>query len=257
MAAYSDFAFFYDKLIDETDYDKRCEYLSGLLAENSVSEGILLDAACGTGVLSERMSEKGYDVIGVDMSEEMLSKALERKAQTGNSVLYLCQNLAELDLFGTINCAICTLDSINHITEPEDLKAAFEKIGLFMEKGGVFIFDVNTPYKHREILGNNAFIFDTDDVFCAWQNEYDEETQAVHIYLDLFAPDEEGLYERYAEDFSEVIYSREFLEETLSNAGFSVRAVYDDLTHEEVKEDSQRAVYVCEKIIETNAVFEE
>ena len=256
--AYSDFAFFYDKLIDESDYDKRCEYITGLLAENSVSEGILLDAACGTGVLSEKLCEKGFDVIGVDLSEEMLSKAIERKMENGSTSLYLCQNLTELDLFGTINCAVCTLDSINHITDPEDVKTAFEKIGLFTEKGGVFIFDVNTAYKHREILGNNAFIFDTDDVFCSWQNEYDEETQAVHIYLDLFAPcEEDGLYERYAEDFSEVIYSREFLTEALMNAGFEVKAVYDDLTHDEVREDSQRAVYVCKKITETNAVFEE
>ena len=257
MSAYSDFAFFYDKLIDESDYDRRCEYLTELLYENSVGEGILLDAACGTGALSERLSEKGYDVIGVAISEEMLSKALEKKAETGSNSLYLCQNLAELDLFGTINCAVCTLDSINHITEPDELKAAFIKIGLFTEKGGIFIFDVNTAYKHREILGNNAFIFDTDDVFCAWQNEYDEETEAVHIYLDLFAPGEDGLYERYAEDFSEVIYSREFLEEALYNAGFKIKAVYDDLTHDELKETSQRAVYVCEKIIETNSVFEE
>lgn len=255
--AYSDFAFFYDMLIDESEYEKRCEYLTDLLAEYSIGEGILLDAACGTGVLSEMLSEKGFDVIGVDLSEEMLSKALERKTRTGSNSLYLCQNLTDLDLFGTINCAVCTLDSINHITDPKDVKTAFEKIGLFMEKGGVFIFDVNTAFKHREILGNNAFIFDTDDVFCAWQNEYDEETGEVHIYLDLFAEGEDGLYERYAEDFSEVVYSREFLTAALENAGFAVRAVYDDLSRNEVRDDSQRAVYVCEKIIETNAVFEE
>lgn len=255
--AYSDFAFFYDLLIDESEYDKRCEYLTDLLAEYSVSEGILLDAACGTGVLSERLSEKGYDVIGVDLSEEMLSKALERKAQSGSNSLYLCQNLAQLDLFGTINAAVCTMDSINHITDPKDVEAFFDKTGLFMEKGGIFIFDVNTEYKHREILGDNAFIFDTDEVFCSWQNEYDEETKEVHIYLDLFAPGEDGLYERYCEDFSEVIYTREFLTSALEKSGFAVRAVYDDLSREEVRKDSQRAVYVCEKIIETNAVFEE
>lgn len=255
--AYSDFGFFYDMLTDESDYDLRYEYLTGLLAENSISEGILLDAACGTGVLSEKFAAEGFDVIGVDLSQEMLSKALERKAENNSSSLYLCQDLAELDLFGTINCAVCTLDSINHITDPDDVKAAIERIGLFMEKGGVFIFDVNTEYKHKEILGNNAFVFDTDEVFCAWQNEYDEETKEVHIYLDLFAPDEDGRYERYAEDFIEVIYSKEFLENALSEAGFRIEAIYDDLTHNELRSDSQRAVYVCKKIIETNAVYEE
>lgn len=255
--AYSDFGFFYDMLIDESDYDTRCEYLSGLLAENSVSEGILLDAACGTGVLSEKLAQKGYDVVGVDLSEEMLSKALERKAENGSNSLYLCQDLAKLDLFGTINCAVCTLDSINHITDPVDVEEAFKRIGLFMEKGGVFIFDVNTEYKHREVLGNNAFIFDTDEVFCAWQNELDEESGEVHIYLDLFAPGEDGSYERYSEDFSEVIYSDAFLKEALEKAGFSVKAVYDDLTKEKVRADCERAVYVCVKEIETNAFYEE
>lgn len=256
MSAYSDFAFFYDALIDEDDYDKRCEYISGLLTENSVDGGILLDAACGTGILSEKLAEKGYDVIGVDISEEMLSKALERKEKNKSNSLYLCQDISALDLFGTINCAVCTLDSINHITEPEKVEKAFERIGLFTEKGGIFIFDVNTSYKHREILGNNAFIFDTDDVFCSWQNEYDEETEEVHIWLDFFAPDENGLYERYQEDFAEVIYSDEFLKNALSKAGFSVKAVYNDMTHNEVKNDTQRAIYVCEKVTETNAVFE-
>lgn len=257
MAGYSDFAYFYDKLIDEKEYDERSEYLFSLLRENSINGGILLDAACGTGVLSEKMSKKGFDVVGVDISEEMLSKALERKAENESNTLYLCQDISELDLFGTINCAVCTLDSINHITEPLKVEKAFERIGLFTEKGGIFIFDVNTTYKHREILGNNAFVFDEEDVFCVWQNEYDEETEEVHIYLDLFAPDENGLYERYTEDFSEVIYSREFLENALGKAGFSVKAIYDDLTHNSIKEDTQRAVYLCEKVTETNAVFEE
>lgn len=256
MAAYSDFAFFYDRLVDENDYDIRCEYIVNLLAENSVSKGILLDAACGTGILSEKLGEKGFDIIGVDISEEMLSSALERKAKNSSASLYLCQDISQLDLYGTINCAVCTLDSVNHITEPTALKRAFERIGLFMEKGGVFIFDVNTAYKHREVLGNNAFIFDTDEVFCAWQNEYDEKTDDIHVYLDLFAPNDDGSYDRYCEDFSEVIYDRDFLESALDEAGFSILAVYDDLTHDELKEDSQRAVYVCKKITETNSVFE-
>lgn len=257
MAGYSDFAYFYDKLIDEKEYDDRCEYLLSLFRENLIKDGIMLDAACGTGILSEKMSQKGFDVVGVDISEDMLSKALERKAENGSETLYLCQDISELDLFGTVNCAICTLDSINHITEPEKVEKAFERIGLFTEKGGIFIFDVNTPYKHREILGNNAFVFDEEDVFCVWQNEYDEETQDVHIYLDLFAPDEDGRYERYEEDFSEVIYSREFLEKALNKAGFCVKAVYDDLSHNSIRKDTQRAVYICEKITETNAVFKE
>ena len=257
MAAYSEFAFFYDGLIDKEEYDRRSEYICDILSENGISGGILLDAACGTGVLTEKLGEKGFDVIGVDISQEMLGRAMERKAENGSRSLYLCQDISALDLFGTINCAVCTLDSINHITESEDVMKAFERIGLFMEKGGIFIFDVNTPYKHREVLSDNAFVFDTDEVFCVWQNEYDEETQEVHIWLDLFSPGKNGLYERYSEDFTEVIYSRSFLEEALSRAGFSVIGVYDDMTKNEVREDSERAVFVCRKETQTNSVFKE
>ena len=170
MAGYKDFAFFYDLLMKNADYEGRFDYIIGLLTENGIGEGILLDMACGTGTLSKMFAQKGFDVVGVDASEEMLSKAQEKKLEENFDALFLCQKMEELDLFGTIDAAVCTLDSLNHVTEKGKIIEIFRRVALFMNDGGVFVFDVNTLYKHRKVLGNNAFLFDTENVFCAWQN---------------------------------------------------------------------------------------
>ena len=188
MASYGDFAYYYDSLTENVDYDKRCEYIRGLLADNGIGEGILLDLACGTGTVSLKLSEMGYDVIGVDASEEMLSVAQEKKIESGADVIFLCQRMEELDLFGTINACVSTLDSINHITDEKTVREIFRRVSLFMEDKGIFVFDVNTPYKHREILGDNAFVYDTDEVYCVWQNSTDENL-LTKVSLDIFEKD--------------------------------------------------------------------
>ena len=140
MAGYGDFAYYYDMLTENVDYEKRCEYITDLLAENGAGKGILLDLACGTGTMSFLLAEKGYDVIGVDASEDMLSVAQEKKMESGSDIMFLCQRMEELDLFGTINAAVCTLDSINHITDEETVKKVISKVSLFMEDKGLFVF---------------------------------------------------------------------------------------------------------------------
>ena len=255
MTAYGNLAQFYDRLTDNGEYAKRCDYITDLLSENGVSGGILLDLACGTGNFSELFCQKGFDVIGVDISPDMLACAMEKSYDKGLDILYLCQDMAELDLYGTISCAVCTLDSFNHVTEPDSVRKAIKKVGLFMEKGGVFVFDVNTRYKHREVLANNTFVYDLDEIFCVWQNTLDAETDRVHIDIDLFAPDENGKYDRLEESFDEVIYDRETLEAWLKKYGFETVGVYEEFTRESVKPDTQRAVFVCKKIKQTNGFF--
>ena len=249
MASYGDFAYYYDMLTENVDYDKRCEYICGLLAENGVSEGILLDLACGTGTLSLMLSEKGYDVVGVDGSEEMLTQAQEKKMETGADVIFLCQRMEELDLFGTINAAVSTLDSINHVIDENTVKEIFRRVSLFMEDKGIFVFDVNTPYKHREVLGDNTFIYDLDEVYCVWQNSTDENLVTT-ISLDLFEKDEddEETYYRYSEEFSERAYDLDDIRAWLEDCRFEVAAVYEEMTKDSVKADTQRAVFVARKI---------
>lgn len=250
MAGYGDFAYYYDMLTENVDYEKRCEYISNLLAGNGARKGILLDLACGTGTMSFLLCDKGYDVIGVDASEEMLSVAQEKKMENGKDVMFLCQRMEELDLFGTINAAVCTLDSINHITDEETVKKVFSKVSLFMEDKGVFIFDVNTPYKHREILGDNTFIYDMDDVYCVWQNSTDKDTLLTEVSLDIFERDtdeEEDVYYRYSEEFSEKGYELSEIRKWLTEYKFEVLGVYEELTKNNVGENTQRAVFVARK----------
>ena len=249
MASYGNFAYFYDNLTDNVDYEKRCAYIRDLLAENGIGEGILLDLACGTGTVSLLMSDMGYDVIGVDASEDMLSVAQEKKMESGADVIFLCQRMEELDLFGTINACVSTLDSINHVTDEETVKEIFRRVSLFMEDKGLFVFDVNTPYKHREILGDNTFVYDTDEVYCVWQNSTDDNLVTT-VNLDIFEKDEddEETYYRYSEEFSERAYDLENIKKWLESVKFEVVAVYEEMTKDNVKDDTQRAVFVARKI---------
>lgn len=250
MAGYGDFAYYYDLLTENVDYESRCDYISALLAENGIGKGILLDLACGTGTLSMLLSEKGYDVIGVDASEEMLSQAQEKKMEAEADIIFLCQKMEELDLFGTINAAVCTLDSINHVTDENTVKEIFRRVSLFMEDKGIFLFDVNTPYKHKEVLGDNTFIYDMDEVYCVWQNSTDKNL-LTKVSLDIFEKDEEAeddeVYYRYNEEFYEKGYDLERIKELLTENKFEVLAVYEEMSKESIKDDTQRAVFIARK----------
>ena len=142
-------------------------------------------------------------------------------------ILYLCQPMTDLDLFGTVDTTICALDSINHLTDPIQVQQAFQKVSLFTAPGGLFLFDVNTPYKHREILGNSCYVYEFDDLFCAWQNFFEEETCSVTVQLDFFS-EENGRYVREQEYITERAYTREELSQWLKQAGFDLLAVYGE-----------------------------
>lgn len=252
MSNYSDFAVVYDTLMRDVDYKKRTEYLVKLFKKYGKMPMLLLDLACGTGAFSARFSKMGIETIGVDMSEDMLSVARENAFDNGDTTLYLCQRAEQLDLFGTIDGAVCLMDSINHITDKKGLEKAFGRVSLFMEKDGLFIFDVNTVYKHKHILGNNTTVFEQDGVFCAWQNEYIEKNQTVNIRLDFFAENGD-FYDRYCEEFSERAYTVEYLSELLNKNDFEVVGVFDDMSENPPKENSERIFFVARKMHQTNA----
>jgi SAM-dependent methyltransferase len=193
------------------------------------------------------MSKKGFEVIGVDASADMLSVAMNNAYEAERNILFLCQPMQQLDLYGTINAAICTLDSINHLTDEADVQATFDKVSLFTEPGGIFIFDVNTVFKHREILADNAFVYDMDDVYCVWQNSFDSVTDTVQIDLDIFEQVDDGVYERMQESFCERAYPLPLLKEMLKKSSFETVAVYDELTREAPKENSERLFIVARK----------
>lgn len=252
MSSYSDFAFVYDRLMNDVDYKKRSEYLLRLFKKYGKKPELLLDLACGTGGFSNQMALKGIEVIGVDISEEMLSVARENTTDLGTDVLYLCQDAAELDLYGTVDGAICCMDSLNHITNLKTLEKAIKNVSLFLEKDALFIFDVNTPFKHEHILGNNTFVIEEENVYCIWQNEYDTKKSSTNITLDFFIEDN-GVYNRFTEEFCERAYTVEQLSELAEKNHFDVIGIFDDMTEKPLCDSSERAIFVLRKNKETNS----
>ena len=246
MSGYSVFARYYDQLTANIDYKGRAEYFGQIIRRfDQTDNNILLDLACGTGSISEEMARQGFDVIGVDLSDEMLGIAIEKKFDSGLNIQYLCQDMRNIDMFGTIGITICALDSINHLSTAEDVRQVFEKVALFAEPKGLFIFDVNTLYKHRNILANNTFTYETDSVYCVWENSLDPKTDEVKMDLVFFEKEENGLWSRSSDSFSEKAYSEELIEQLLDECGLELVAKYGDDSFEPPKEDSQRIVYVA------------
>ncbi|MBE6781016.1 MAG: class I SAM-dependent methyltransferase [Ruminococcaceae bacterium] len=244
---YSIFADFYDELMYDVDYKKRTAYLMRLFKKYGKAPTLLLDVACGTGGFSNEFAKLGVEVIGTDISEEMLGIARENSADMGQEVLYLCQAAEELDLYGTVDGAVCCLDSLNHITDYKTLCKAFQKVSLFLEKDCLFIFDVNTEYKHREILGDNVFVMDREQVYCVWANEYNPKKNTVNIMLDFFVKEGDN-YSRLSEEFYERAYTIDELTAALEKAGLEIVGIFDDMTEKPLKDDSQRAIYVTKKV---------
>ena len=244
--SYDIFADFYDSLTLNVDYKQRADYILELFSRHNHKTGLTLDLACGTGNLTVELAKRGVDVYGIDGCQEMLAQALNKAYEQELSILFLCQQMENIDLYGTIDTCVCTLDSINHITHIEKVQKTFDKVSLFMNKGGCFLFDVNSPYKHREILGNNTFVYDTEAVYCVWQNTL-RENDIVDIDLDFFE-EEDGVYYRSEQHFSERAYSDAELRNMLEKAGFSVEAVYGDMTFDAPKENEQRLIYIARKI---------
>ena len=246
MAAYGQFATVYDFLTENIDYKKLAEYYDRVNISHGGKRGILLDLACGTGSISREMKRLGYDVIGVDLSVEMLSRAKEQDCE---GIEYLCQDMRSLDMYGTIDTTICVLDSINHLESREDILDCFRSVSLFTDPDGLFLFDVNTVKKHREILGDNTFVYDTDKAYCVWQNFYTspDELDAVDICLDIFSEQEDGSYIRFSEDFSEIALPIEEISELLSEAGFEIMDIYDYETEQKGDEESEKVLFCCRK----------
>lgn len=246
MADYDAFSFCYDRFTDDVDYPARTKRLLELFEKYDRRPTLLLDLACGTGNFSFPLADAGIDVIGVDCSEGMLAAAIAKLEQGSNNPLFLNQYAEELELYGTVDGAICMLDSLNHITEYENFSKAIERVSLFLEKDRIFIFDLNTPYKHKEVLGDNTFVREDETAFCVWQNEYVGEN-TVDIYLDFFVENKNGSYERLMENFSEVAYTNEQIKSAIKNAGLELVDALDDMTDSAPTKTSERITYIVRK----------
>ena len=247
MSSYSVFARYYDSLTLNVNYPARADYLCDLFSHFNHNTGITLDLACGTGSLTVELAKRGLDIYGIDGSMSMLTVAQQKAAANNLNILFLCQQMQHIDLYGTVDTVICALDSINHLTSEKDVLSAFQRVSLFLNEGGYFVFDVNTTYKHKHILANNTFVYDTDDVYCVWQNTYESKNNRVGISLDFFARDGE-VYHRSSEHFFERAYSTDQLVSMLNQVGMELVHLYDDMSFSEPNDNSERLVFVTQKI---------
>lgn len=247
MSYESGFASVYDVFTESVDYASRAEYIISLFNENSINNGIILDAACGTGSISEYLADSGFDIVANDISPEMLNIAREKLQRFGDKVLLLCQDMCQLDLFGTVDGAVCCLDSINHIIDEDELNEAFSSISLFMRKDGIFIFDVNSVYKHRFVLSDNSFVYENDDTFLVWQNSECDENDVIEMYIDIFTENEDGSYKRYSDEVVERAYSVEFISDLLIKNSFDILGIYGDLSKNAPSDDEERIYFVARK----------
>lgn len=248
MSSYIDFAMFYDRFTTDVDYAARTEYLCRIFKKYDKMPTLLLDMACGTGGFSLEFAKRGVSVIGVDMSEDMLSCAREKSSNENADILFLCQKAEELDLYGTVDGAVCCLDSINHITDYNCLVRSFKKISLFLEKDRLFIFDVNTEYKQERVLADNTFVLEDNNVFCVWQNEYDKRRKCTYINIDFFENKGNNSYKRFSESFCERVYSDEQLKKALTAAGLRVEKIFSENTFRKPTENTMRKIFVTRKV---------
>ena len=247
MNSYQRFALYYDMLTRNIDYNAHADYYDKIILQNGGKKGILLDLACGTGSLSEAMARKGYDVIGVDLSDEMLSQALDKKFESKLNIQYLKQDMCRLDMYGTVDVTICALDSLNHLPDINHIKRCIDRVSLFSNPDALFIFDVNTIYKHKEILSNNTFVYDTEEVYCIWQNTYSSSDNSVDIDL-VFFEKEMDVYKRYEENFKEISLEADSYVKMCEEAGMQVIGIYDYLSFDKPRDNSEKITFVARKV---------
>ncbi len=248
MKAYTSLAPVYDRLNADIDYSAWADYIERQFALHSKTKPeSILDLACGTGNVTVELARRGYDMTGVDLSEDML--AVARKKCDGerfrHSVLLIRQDMTELELYGTVNAVVSCLDSLNYLPDTSALTRAFSHVHNYLDPDGLFIFDMNAPAKFENIYGDNAYILEDEGVFCAWQNAYNKRTKLCDFYLSIFTECDDGKWRRFDEEQRERCYSLRTVKKLLCETGFELCALTSDFDGAEVNEDTERWFFVA------------
>ena len=241
MDAYHNLAISYDRLTSDVDYEATVDFYYEILKREGLSPRTAVDLACGTGSVTTILANKGLQVVGVDMSEEMLTVASQKAGEAGVFPWFICQSLQQLHLPRAVDMAVCALDSLDYITDPKDCQEAIRRIYKYLNPGGIFIFDVNTPEKLRAMDGQ-VFLDEDDDVYCVWRGEFDEQTNICSYGMDLFQR-KGNLWKRSFEEHCEYAYSADQLAGYLKAAGFTHIRVYGDRRMEAPGPGEQR-IYI-------------
>lgn len=230
----------YDKLLrEEINYTQWADKIESVFALHMPQRPeIILDLGCGTGNMTLEMAKRGYDMIGVDISEDMLSVASQRASE--NNILFLNQDMRNFELYGTVGAVLCCLDGINYLTGKDDLEKCFLCVHNYLDPGGIFIFDVNTPHKFENIFGDNSYILEDDGIFCGWQNSYNKKTKICDFYLTIFERTQNNTYKRSDEIHRERQYSKKHLTQALKNCNFDLISFQDGFLNGEITPESER-----------------
>ena len=246
MEAYTSFARVYDMFMDNVPYEVWGRYIVEKLRANGIDSGYVVDLGCGTGKLTTLLADAGYDMVGVDNSAEMLEIAGERQEEEErNDILYLLQDMRELELFGNIRAIVSVCDSMNYILEPEDLKKVFELAKKYLAEDGVFIFDLNTVHKYRDLMGECTISENREESSFIWDNYFYEDEMVNEYDLTLFIREESDLYRKYEELHYQKAYELEQVKELLLQAGMEFVAAYDAFTHDPVTAESERMYIIA------------
>lgn len=280
MDNYGEFALVYDSVMEEIPYRDWASGISALLRERGFGGGLVLDLGCGTGTLTRLLRDEGFDMIGVDASPDMLdcaeraeylsgdiseaedenaedektedektesSNAEDIKTENKNSILYLNQEMTEFELYGTVAAIVSTCDTINYLTEKEDLLTVFRLAENYLDYSGLFMFDVKTSYTYREIFGNNIYAYHEEDGDVYWENEFDEEEGLNYYDVTIFKKTEDGLFEKFEESHVQRYISSEEIRETAEKAGLIFEGEYSDYQLNGISGKDERRVFVLRK----------
>ncbi|MBQ8552246.1 MAG: class I SAM-dependent methyltransferase [Clostridia bacterium] len=241
--AYTSLAPVYDRLNSEIDYEGWADHIEAQFRSYAKKQPeSVLDLACGTGAMTVILARRGYDMTGIDLSEDMLAVARDRcdRERFSHSVLLIRQDMSEFELYGTVDAIVCCLDSLNYLTKIDDLRRTLLHVHNYLEPDGLFVFDMNAPAKFCRVYGQNSYILEDDGVLCAWQNDYNAKTKLCDFYLSIFTENENGTWQRYDEIQRERCYSLRTVKKLLSECGFELCSLSAGFDGSEVNEDTER-----------------
>lgn len=245
MEQYTNFAKVYDLFMDNVPYDKWVEQIKDILYKENIKDGLICDLGCGTGAITERLANLGYDMIGIDNSYDMLDVAMEKKYASGHDILYLCQDMREFELYGTVRAIISRCDSLNYIRELSELKEVFAWVNNYLDPNGIFIFDMNTEYKYQNILGDNTFAEVREQASFIWENTYDIDKRINEYDLNLFIKLEGDNYKKFEERHVQKAYTFDEILSAIDSSNMVLEKYLDADTYGDISEKTERILFVA------------
>lgn len=241
----------YDKLNADLDYNAWAAYIDKKIRKHSdIPVSLVLDLCCGTGQMTLALDALGYDMTGVDLSPEMLQIARDKAAAAGRAenILFLCQDMCDFELYGTVQAVVSCLDSLNHLDGKADLRRVLKLVHNYLEPGGLFLFDLNSAYKFKEIYGTNAYVLEDEGIYCGWQNIYDPKSRVCDFYTSVFTENKDGSYTRRDDYEREYCFTRAFTEKLLAECGFELLSVDGELDGSVPTRETERWYFTAKRM---------